>query len=502
MLYISTRGGDKANSMEAILKGIASDKGLFLPVEIPKLNMDWSALSKMCYKQVALKILGLYFDEFTTEELTQIVDMAYDSKFKASDVVEIKTIGNAHFLELYYGKTAAFKDMALSILPYLMKLSQKKLNDDSKICILTATSGDTGKAALEGFSNVSGTEIAVFYPKHGVSKVQEMQMLTQSGDNVHIFPIEENFDSAQSGVKNIFIDEEFKEKLKFKKIKLASANSINIGRLVPQIAYYVYSYGKLIEKGKIQQGEPINIAVPTGNFGNILAGFMAKLMGLPIKKFICASNENNVLSEFFNTGLYDIRKEKRVFRLTNSPSMDILISSNLERWLYLASKGDSDFVKECMSSLELLGFYGVFDSEETLKGRTEFYGGFADENQVLDTIKYMWDKNQYLIDTHTAVCYSVYEDYLKNSKDSSPTIIVSTASPYKFPKAVCSGLWLKGTLEENSQVLDDFDYMDILFENTKVDIPYGLKDLRNKKPRDLKTIKAIDMKSSIINSLL
>ena len=357
MLYESTRGSlHKKTGAQAVIQGIAEDKGLYVPVQIPALPFaledmaDQMKKGTVGYREVAQAVIGTFFDDFTEEEMGACIAGAYDKKFTARDIVEIKEAGGAHFLELYHGKTAAFKDMALSILPYLMTTACKKEGETSKICILTATSGDTGKAALEGFADVPGT--VVFYPCDGVSQVQERQMITQEGDNTHVFAIRGNFDDAQTGVKKIFSDDAFAAKLAARHVKLSSANSINIGRLVPQVAYYVYSYLKLAADGVLTCGQPMNVVVPTGNFGNILAAYFAREMGVPIAKLICASNDNKVLTDFIRSGAYDIRGEVRKFYCTSSPSMDILISSNLERLLYLLSGRDGALIRDWMNGLD------------------------------------------------------------------------------------------------------------------------------------------------------
>ena len=350
MKYESTRGSKNyQSSTSAIIRGIAEDKGLYVPCCIPELPLTIEEMKGMSYRQIAEAVIHAYFDEYTDSEMKYCVEGAYDSKFEAEDIVPVVHKGGAWFLELYHGKTAAFKDMALSILPYLMTTACRKEGEKDGICILTATSGDTGKAALEGFAGVEGTEIIVFYPDKGVSQVQQRQMVSQKESNTHVFAIRGNFDDAQTGVKKIFADEVMNKKLAGMGIKLSSANSINIGRLVPQVAYYVYSYVKLVEEGAIRPGETMNVVVPTGNFGNILAAYLAGEMGIPVGKLICASNENKVLTDFINTGVYDARRE---FRLTNSPSMDILISSNLERLIYLLSGRDGEKVKEWMAELD------------------------------------------------------------------------------------------------------------------------------------------------------
>ena len=474
MKYESTRGSQlKKTGAQAIIRGIAEDKGLYMPETIPALPFKIEEMAGKSYKEIALRVIGAFFDDFTSEEMSYCIDGAYDSKFTASDVVEIKEAGGAHFLELYHGKTAAFKDMALSILPYLMTTSMKKEGVTDKVCILTATSGDTGKAALEGFADVPGTEIVVFYPTGGVSQVQERQMITQEGANTHVFAIRGNFDDAQTGVKKIFNDNAFAAELAAAGVRLSSANSINIGRLVPQVAYYVYSYIKLVERGVLKAGEPMNVVVPTGNFGNILAAYFAREMGVPVGKFICASNENKVLTDFIRTGVYDIRKEAREFYCTNSPSMDILISSNLERLLYMLSGRDGEIVRELMEKLDKEKVYEV--PTAVREALCDFYGGFASEKETLDTIGKMWSDEGYLMDTHTAVAYKVYQDYVKDTGDAAtPTVIASTASAYKFAESVSSACGI-------GPCRDGFEYVASLAAATGVEVPYGLKDL-DKKP--------------------
>lgn len=474
MKYESTRGSRlKKTGAQAIIQGIAEDKGLYVPETIPALPFNIEEMKGKSYKEIAFKVIGAFFDDFTSEEMGYCIDGAYDSKFTAPDVVGINEAGGAHFLELYHGKTAAFKDMALSILPYLMTTSMKKEGVTEKVCILTATSGDTGKAALEGFADVPGTEIVVFYPTGGVSQVQERQMITQQGANTHVFAIRGNFDDAQSGVKKIFNDDDFAAELAAHGVKLSSANSINVGRLVPQVAYYVYSYIKLMERGVLKAGEPMNVVVPTGNFGNILAAYYAREMGVPINKFICASNDNKVLTDFINTGVYDIREGVRQFYCTNSPSMDILISSNLERLLYLLSGYDGDTVRGLMEKLDK---EKVYEAPASVRdGLGDFYGGFSLEKETLDTIGKMWSENGYLMDTHTAVAYKVYQDYVKETgDDKTPTVIASTASAYKFAESVASACGI-------GPCKDGFKYVTALASATGVEVPYGLKDL-DKKP--------------------
>ena len=481
MKYFSTRGGQIADgAASAIIQGIADDKGLFVPEKIPALDISFEELSEMTYQEVAKLVIGKFFDDFTSEEISYCVDSAYDDKFETKDIVPIVPAGDALFMELYHGRTSAFKDMALSILPYLLSTAVKKQGEEKKICILTATSGDTGKAALEGFSGVEGTEIIVFYPEDGVSAVQKAQMVTQEGENTHVFAVRGNFDDAQTGVKKIFNDKDFAKMLDDRGYRLSSANSINIGRLVPQVAYYVYAYGQLIKRGTIAPGASVNIVVPTGNFGNILAAYYASLMGIPVNKFICASNENKVLTDFINTGIYDARRE---FHLTNSPSMDILISSNLERLLYHLS-GDASEVKRLMSELDSDKYYEV--SDKVKQGMSCFYGGFSDVADTNKTIGSMYRTKGYLLDTHTAVAYKVYEDYLKSTCDARPTLIAATASPFKFSGSVALSI---GLPESDSE----FDYLKMLSEATGVRIPEGLSGLETKEIRHKDVIDIRDM---------
>ena len=470
MNYKSTRGSQNLKTgAQAVIQGIAEDKGLYVPVEMPAFPFEAKDLTGKSYQEIALKVLGCFFDDYTEEELKKCVYGAYDEKFEAEEIVPVKEAGGAYFLELYHGKTAAFKDMALSILPYLMTTALKKEGVTDKVCILTATSGDTGKAALEGFADVEGTEIIVFYPYGAVSQVQERQMTSQEGKNTHVFAIKGNFDDAQTGVKKIFNDDEYGAALKAQGIRLSSANSINIGRLTPQVAYYVYGYVKLLEAGVVKEGEPVNIVVPTGNFGNILAAYIAKEAGIPVKKFICASNENKVLTDFINTGVYDIRRQ---FMVTNSPSMDILISSNLERLLYLLCGGDGAQVKEWMTQLETNKAYEV--SDEVKAGLKAFYGGYCGEAETIETIGKMYKEENYLMDTHTAVAYKVYKDYVAETDDETPALIASTASPYKFAESVAEGLGMEKS--ENG-----FECVRTLEAETGVKVQKGLKDL-DKKP--------------------
>ncbi len=487
--YKSTRGGDHLRTAaSAVIKGIAEDRGLFVPDRIPELPFRPGDMAGRPYKEIAKAVIGAFFNDYTEEEIQACVDGAYDEKFEAENVVPVIGAGDAYFLELYHGKTAAFKDMALSILPYLLTTAMKKENEEKKIAILTATSGDTGKAALEGFADVPGTEIIVFYPSDGVSEVQKRQMTTQEGANTHVFGIRGNFDDAQTGVKQIFDDDAFNAALEGKGFRLSSANSINIGRLIPQVAYYVYGYIKLIEEGVINDGDPVNIVVPTGNFGNILASYYAMLMGIPVNRFICASNTNKVLTDFINTGEYST---DRPFHVTYSPSMDILISSNLERLLYHLC-GSHEEVRDMMEKLSAEGHYTA--GSAIREGMEKFYGGFADDAATLEAIRSMYADHGYLMDTHTAVAYKVYEDYRKETGDTTPTLLASTASAYKFASSVAQALDMPAEA-------DGFACVRALAEKTGVPVPSGLKDLDKKAIRHPDVIEKTELRQAIGNSL-
>lgn len=468
VLYKSTRGnGDLITASQAILKGLSEDGGLFVPQEIPKLEISLEQLSQMSYQEVAYQVMSRFLTDFTEEELKACIAGAYDSKFDTEEIVPLVKEGEAYIMELFHGPTIAFKDMALSILPYLMTTAARKNHVENKIVILTATSGDTGKAAMAGFADVPGTKIIVFYPKNGVSPVQEKQMVTQKGENTYVVGITGNFDDAQTGVKKMFNDKELAEELSQAGFQFSSANSINIGRLVPQVVYYVYAYVKLLQKGEIQAGEEINAVVPTGNFGNILAAFYAKQMGIPYGKFICASNENKVLYDFFQTGCYDKNRE---FVLTSSPSMDILISSNLERLIYRIAGSDSRKNREMMEALTKDGRYEI---TETMKeGLREFYGNYATEEETAQTIRDFFEKNHYVLDTHTAVAAAVYGKYLEDSKDKRKTIIASTASPYKFTRSVMTAI------DSKYEDMDDFTLADQLQELSGVKLPKAIQEIR------------------------
>ncbi|MBD5551321.1 MAG: threonine synthase [Lachnospiraceae bacterium] len=466
--YFSTRGGGEAvSASEAILKGLAEDGGLFFPDHIPALTKSLKELSEMTYQEVAYEVMQPFLSDYTEEELKNCIQNAYDSKFDTEVIAPLVYADGAYYLELFHGTTIAFKDMALSILPHLMTTAVNKNHIKNDIVILTATSGDTGKAALAGFAGVKGTKIIVFYPKNGVSPIQEKQMVTQKGDNTFVVGIHGNFDDAQNGVKKIFGDREFAKLMADNGYQFSSANSINIGRLVPQVVYYVYAYAKLLKEGKIAEGEAINVVVPTGNFGNILAAYFAKNMGLPIAKLICASNENKVLFDFFRTGIYD---RNRDFVLTSSPSMDILISSNLERLIYLIAGNDGEKNKELMMQLSSSGKYEI--STNMQENLQDFYGEYASEAETAKTIASLYENCGYVIDPHTAVASCVYEKYKAQTGDDTKTVIASTASPYKFTRSVMAAL---GKQDESS---DDFVLADALSGLSGVKIPEAVEGIR------------------------
>lgn len=468
LFYRSTRDDNvKVTASQAILKGLAADGGLFVPESIPTLDKSFEELSKMSYADVAYEVMKLMLDDFTEEELRDCINKAYDSKFDTKEIAPLVKADGAYFLELFHGSTIAFKDMALSILPHLLITSAKKNNVKNDIVILTATSGDTGKAALAGFADVKGTKIIVFYPKNGVSPIQEKQMVTQKGNNTYVIGINGNFDDAQTGVKNIFGDKELEKVMNNAGYQFSSANSINIGRLVPQIVYYVYAYARLIAKGEIKVGEKINAVVPTGNFGNILAAFYAKNMGLPINKLICASNENKVLYDFFSTGTYD---RNRDFILTTSPSMDILISSNLERLIYRIAGNSATENAKLMKSLKDTGKYEITSQMKEQLG--DFYGNYATEAEDAATIKKIYDNDNYIVDTHTSVAATVYEKYKKETGDETKTVIASTASPYKFTRSVMDAI------DSKYASMTDFELVDELCRISGVKIPKAIEDIR------------------------
>ena len=468
VLYSSTRSkGTMVKASEAILKGLSDDGGLFVPDHIPALDNIRIKLAAMTYQEVAYEVMKLYLTDFTEEELKTCINRAYDSKFDTEVIAPLVEAEGAYYLELFHGSTIAFKDMALSILPHLMITSARKNQIHNEIVILTATSGDTGKAALAGFAGVEGTRIIVFYPKNGVSPIQEKQMVTQKGDNTLVVGIHGNFDDAQTGVKKIFSDKELAKEMDEKGFQFSSANSINIGRLVPQICYYVYAYAKLLAEEKITEGETINVVVPTGNFGNILAAFYAKNMGLPIGKLICASNDNKVLYDFFRTGTYDRNRE---FVLTTSPSMDILISSNLERLIYRIAGNDAGKNAELMAALTGQGKYEITaDMKQEL---ADFYGNYASEAETAAEIKRLYSDCGYVLDTHTAVASAVYQKYVAETGDTAKTVIASTASPFKFTRSVMNAI------DSKYDSMSDFELVDELSRLANVPVPNAIEEIR------------------------
>ena len=470
VMYSSTRNADvKYRASEAILKGLADDGGLFVPDSIPTLDVSMDELAKMSYQETAYEVMKLFLSDFTEEELKSCIEKAYDSKFDTPEIAPLVSADGAYYLELFHGSTIAFKDMALSILPYLLTTSAKKNQVKNDIVILTATSGDTGKAALAGFADVPGTKIIVFYPKNGVSPIQEKQMVTQKGDNTFVVGIHGNFDQAQTGVKQMFNDKNLAKQLNDAGFQFSSANSINIGRLVPQVVYYVYAYAKLYANGVIAKDEKINVVVPTGNFGNILAAFYAKNMGVPIAKLICASNENKVLFDFFRTGTYD---RNRDFILTSSPSMDILISSNLERLIYRIAGNDAAKNAKLMKSLSTTGKYEITPEMKALLD--DFYGNYTSEQETAEVIADLYEKTGYIIDTHTAVAAGVYHKYKAETKDTeTKTVIASTASPFKFTRSVMDAI------DKKYDSMSDFELVDELSRIGNVAVPQAIEDIRS-----------------------
>ena len=487
VLYKSTRGKEQAvTASMAILKGLSEDGGLFVPERIPQLDVPMDKLAQMTYQETAYEVMSRFLTDFTEEELKNCISKAYDSKFDTEKIAPLHEACGAYFLELFHGATIAFKDMALSILPHLMTTAAKKNHVKNEIVILTATSGDTGKAAMAGFADVPGTKIIVFYPKHGVSPIQEKQMVTQKGANTYVVGITGNFDDAPTAVKKMFNDHEMAAELDQAGFQFSSANSINIGRLVPQIVYYVYAYATLVRDGKIKDGQEINVVVPTGNFGNILAAYYAKQMGLPIHKLICASNENRVLYDFFRTGTYD---RKRDFILTTSPSMDILISSNLERLIYRLTGENAEKCAELMKSLSEGGEYTITEEMKAQLG--DFYGNFCSEEETANTISEIYKDSNYVIDTHTAVAAGVYKKYVSETDDHLPTVIASTASPYKFTRSVMDALG------EDHKDLDDFGLVDALSALSKVPVPRAVEEIRTAPVLHDKVVDAVDMPAAV-----
>ena len=491
LLYKSTRDAEKTvTASQAILKGRADDGGLFVPVSIPKLPVSLGELKEMTYQETAYTVMKEFLTDFTEEELKSCIAKAYDSKFDTEEIAPLAKVEDAYYLELFHGATIAFKDMALSILPHLLTTSAKKNQVKNEIVILTATSGDTGKAALAGFADVEGTKIIVFYPKNGVSHVQELQMVTQKGDNTSVVAIHGNFDNAQSGVKAMFENKELEKELNEAGYQFSSANSINIGRLVPQVVYYVYAYAKLLQNEEIAEDEEINVVVPTGNFGNILAAYYAKNMGIPIAKLICASNENKVLYDFFQTGTYDRNRE---FVLTTSPSMDILISSNLERLIYKISGEDARKDTDLMTELKTKGSYAI--TGEMKANLADFAAGYATEEQVAKTIHDIYEDTGYVMDTHTAVAATVYKAYREDSKDDRKTVIASTASPYKFAGSVMSAI------DPKYKGQDDFKLIEELQKVSGTELPNAIKEIMNAEIRHNTECDVDQMEQTVKNIL-
>ena len=486
LVYQSTR--DEKNTVtasQAILQGLATDGGLFTPVSYPQVELDFNTLKDASYQEVAKLVLSAFLDDFTAEELDYCISHAYDRKFDTPAIAPLVKLDGQYNLELFHGSTIAFKDMALSILPYFMTTAAKKHGLENKIVILTATSGDTGKAAMAGFADVPGTEIIVFYPKDGVSKVQELQMTTQTGDNTHVIAIDGNFDDAQTNVKHMFNDVELREKLAANKMQFSSANSMNIGRLVPQIVYYVYAYAQLVKTGQITAGEKVNFTVPTGNFGNILAAFYAKQIGLPVGKLICASNENNVLTDFFKTRVYD---KKREFKVTTSPSMDILVSSNLERLIFHLVGNDATKTKELMESLVATGQYQLSDFDADILDL--FAAAYADESETAAEIKRVYEASDYIEDPHTAVASAVYQKYRAQTGDAAKTVIASTASPYKFPVVAVEAV-------TGETGLGDFEALAKLHTLSGVSVPPAVDGLETAPVRHRTSVAAKDMQAAV-----
>lgn len=484
MNYKSTRGGELKTSTFATLHGLAENGGLYIPESLPNIKLTYDELKDLSYQEIAKKIIKLFFTEFTDKEIEKAVNSAYNSQtFTNEEIVPIYKLNDkVSFGELFHGRTLAFKDLALSLFPYLLLLSKEKQKENKKILILAATSGDTGKAALEGFKDIDGINIVVFYPKNGVSPMQEEQMRKQLGNNVEIVAINGNFDDAQSAIKYIFGSDEFKKYANDHNIMFSSANSINIGRLFPQVIYYVSTYVNLVKAGTIKAGEEFNVIVPTGNFGNILAGYIAKKLGIPIKKFISASNKNKVLADFFKTGTYD---KNRDFFATNSPSMDILLSSNFERYLYYAIGEDTNRINELMNDLNKTGILKINNTELT-SIQNEFYGEFADDNDTVQAISNVYNQYKYLMDPHTAVAYSVYDKLDSNIDKDIHTVIMSTAHPFKFPLPIAKALNMDDTI-------DPYTILDKVSINTGVKFPSKLDEVRKSEIRFSQVIDKTDI---------
>ena len=486
LVYQSTRDeNNKVTASQAILQGLATDGGLFTPLSTPEVTLDFDQLKDASYQEVAKLVLSAFLDDFTEEELDYCITNAYDDKFDTAAIAPVVKLKNHYNLELFHGSTIAFKDMALSILPYLLTTSAKKQGVDNKIVILTATSGDTGKAAMAGFADVPGTEIIVFYPKDGVSKIQELQMTTQTGANTHVIAIDGNFDDAQTDVKRMFNDVDLREKLLAHHTQFSSANSMNVGRLVPQVVYYVYAYAQLVKAGHIQNGDKVNFTVPTGNFGNILAAYYARQIGVPVGKLICASNENNVLTDFFATGTYD---KKRDFKVTTSPSMDILVSSNLERLIFHLVGNDATKTKELMESLVATGQYQLSNFDADILDL--FAAAYADEAETAAEIKRVYEASDYIEDPHTAVASAVYQKYRSQTGDTAKTVIASTASPYKFPVVAVEAV-------TGETGLGDFEALAKLHTLSGVPVPPAVDGLETAPVRHRTSVAAKDMQAAV-----
>lgn len=494
MRYVSTRdAGLRLSGAEAIVRGLSREGGLFLPERIPQLSReDLQRLSALPYDRRAAWVMSQYLEEFSLEELEDYTRKAYCAAGKFDAVTAapvVKLPGDLSVLELWHGPTSAFKDMALQVLPYLLTASLKKTGEDKQVLILAATSGDTGKAAMEGFRDVPQTKILVFYPENGVSEVQKLQMQTQEGKNVGVCAVKGNFDDAQTGVKQLFSDAALRERLEGRSVFLSSANSINWGRVLPQIAYYISAYCDMAASGAVSLGEPIQVCVPTGNFGNILAAYYAKEMGLPVGRLICASNSNNVLTEFIRTGVYD---RNRRFFSTSSPSMDILISSNLERLLFLLTGSDRE-VRTYMESLKQTGRYAV--SEAVLKKlQSQFSAWDCDDKKTLDAIGRVWTEDGYLLDTHTAVGYHAAQECRRQTGDRSPMLLVSTASPFKFSDSVLKALGAEPAAK-------GLDGLEQLAKMTKIPAPAPLAQLRGKPVRFTGAVEKTEMEAAVMEML-
>lgn len=487
ILYRSTRGGmSGVKASQAVLQGLAPDGGLFVPETIPQLDVSIEDLQGRSYQEIAYEVMKLFLTDYSEEDLKYCINNAYDKKFDTPEIAPIREADGVYYLELFHGATIAFKDMALSILPYLMTCAARMNQIRDEIVILTATSGDTGKAALAGFADVPGTRIVVFFPDGGVSPIQKLQMVTQKGANCKVIAVKGNFDDCQTGVKNIFSNKALKENMAAAGYRFSSANSINIGRLVPQIVYYVYSYVKLSADGAVKNGCPLNVVVPTGNFGNILAAYYAKLIGVPIGKLICASNENKVLFDFFGTGTYDRRRE---FRLTSSPSMDILISSNLERLIFRIAGNDPEKTLKMMQELSSDGAYEI--TEDMKAQLADFAAGFASEEDTAAEIARLYKDAGYVIDTHTSVASFVYRNYRVRSGDMTPAVIASTASPFKFGRAVMNAI------DPASSSLGDFELIDKLSEAAGVAIPNAIEQIRSAEVLHKDVVEISDMEAAV-----